>query len=362
MPTRRPLLADGSTYRSLLYLVSAIPLGTVWFAVLVGVWVTCASVAFTPLVVPALIATAALTRGMAAIEASMARELLGADARAPRAVGDVAGFWARFRTRLGAGFWRAQAFLTLRWAIGFPLGVTFVAVLASEVGAIFAPVWVPYSHGGADLGFWHPHTALQALPAVGLGLVLLPLTVLAARPFASLFGWSAGRLLPADPPPCRGLRAAFSPRWLAIHGAVALALWSLATVLWALTSNYFLPEWLILPSAALLAVHAWLVALAKRSRLPRHWGDSGAVAISGGIAAVLACFLVVVWAITPHPVFWPVWPIAGLAALVAAHALLGARGSSALTARIAKLETTRAGAIDVQESELRRIERDLHDG
>jgi signal transduction histidine kinase len=133
-------------------------------------------------------------------------------------------------------------------------------------------------------------------------------------------------------------------------------------VLWALTSNYFLPEWLILPSAALLAVHAWLVALAKRSRLPRHWGDSGAVAISGGIAAVLACFLVVVWAITPHPVFWPVWPIAGLAALVAAHALLGARGSSALTARIAKLETTRAGAIDVQESELRRIERDLHDG
>jgi hypothetical protein len=90
--------------------------------VLVGVWVACASVSFTPLVVPALIATAAVTRGMAAIEASVARELLGADARAPRVARDVAGFWARFRTRLGAGFWRAQAFLTLRWLVGFPLG------------------------------------------------------------------------------------------------------------------------------------------------------------------------------------------------------------------------------------------------
>jgi signal transduction histidine kinase len=203
---------------------------------------------------------------------------------------------------------------------------------------------------------------VQALPAVAFGLVLLPLTVLAARPLASLFGWSAGMLVPAYPPPWRGLRAALSSRWLAIHAAVALALWILAAVLWALTSSYFWPEWLIVPSAALLAVHAWLFAFAKRSRLPRHWADSGAVAISGGIAAVHACFLVVVWAITPHPVFWPVWPIAGLAALVAAHAVLGVGGASALSARIAKLETTRAGAIDVQESELRRIERDLHDG
>ena len=46
------------------------------------------------------------------------------------------------------------------------------------------------------------------------------------------------------------------------------------------------------------------------------------------------------------------------------HALLAlARGrDQLLTERIEVLETTRAGAVDVQETDLRRIERDLHDG
>jgi signal transduction histidine kinase len=362
MPVRRPLLADASTYRGLLYLVSAVPLGMVWFSVLVCAWTASASVAFTPLIVPALLAMAALTRGMAAVESALARSLLSADARAPRGAGDAAGFWGRFRARLGPGFWRAQAFLTLRWLIGFPLGVAFVALLASELGAIFAPVWVPYAHEGAQLGFWHPHTATQALPLVPIGLLLLPLTVLAARPFASLFGWSAGTLLPADPRQSALPLGLLSGRWLARHAAGAFAVWSLALLLWAFTSSYFWPEWAIVPSAGLLAIHAWLVAVVARSGPPRRLADNSALAITAGIGAVIACFLVIVWAITSRDVFWPVWPIGALVLLIASHGVVNARGSSVLTARIATLETTRAGAVDVQDTELRRIERDLHDG
>jgi signal transduction histidine kinase len=60
--------------------------------------------------------------------------------------------------------------------------------------------------------------------------------------------------------------------------------------------------------------------------------------------------------------FWPVWPIWAWGAAVLIHFFIqrGRRGE--LEERIEELETTRAGAVDVQDDELRRIERDLHDG
>jgi len=70
-------------------------------------------------------------------------------------------------------------------------------------------------------------------------------------------------------------------------------------------------------------------------------------------------FFVLVWAVTGAGYFWPLWPILVLAVAFAIRAVreLGRRGE-----RITELETTRAGAVEQQESELERIERDLHDG
>jgi signal transduction histidine kinase len=74
---------------------------------------------------------------------------------------------------------------------------------------------------------------------------------------------------------------------------------------------------------------------------------------------------VLVWAVTSRGYFWPVWPLLGLIGALGVHAaarLMGAPDREALTERISTLESSRAGAVDVQEAELRRIERDLHDG
>jgi signal transduction histidine kinase len=74
---------------------------------------------------------------------------------------------------------------------------------------------------------------------------------------------------------------------------------------------------------------------------------------------------VAIWAITARGYFWPVWPMLAIALVLvalAAVALLSSPREAELTERIETLESTRAGAVDVQESELRRIERDLHDG
>lgn len=66
--------------------------------------------------------------------------------------------------------------------------------------------------------------------------------------------------------------------------------------------------------------------------------------------------------------FWPVWPVSALVTLVIVHVLivywdrLPPLRARRLTERVETLTRTRRGALDVQAAELRRIERDLHDG
>ncbi len=60
--------------------------------------------------------------------------------------------------------------------------------------------------------------------------------------------------------------------------------------------------------------------------------------------------------------FWPVFPAVGLAMAFALHAVFYSPRQTDLSARVDELTRTRRGALDVQSAELRRIERDLHDG
>jgi signal transduction histidine kinase len=75
----------------------------------------------------------------------------------------------------------------------------------------------------------------------------------------------------------------------------------------------------------------------------------------------VATFFTLVWAVTSRGYYWPVWPILalGIGLLVHGGAVVARRGSQE---RITELESTRAGAVEQQETELERIERDLHDG
>ena len=59
---------------------------------------------------------------------------------------------------------------------------------------------------------------------------------------------------------------------------------------------------------------------------------------------------------------WPLLAMAAAAGVWVAAAWLSSPREAELSERIDTLETTRAGAVDEQETELRRIERDLHDG
>ena len=187
MAAVRRILVDQATYRRLVYLLSAVPLGLVWFVALVTGWSLCLGLLITPFVIPLLIGLSFMTRGFAAVEADIARSLLDVDARALPGSRSGAGFWAWFRGLFPEGFWRAQAYLLIRWVVGFPVGIAVFSVLVAAVGMIFAPAWIPFVHGGAHLGFWRPHTFLQALAFVPGGVALLALGLVIPHPIGSAF-------------------------------------------------------------------------------------------------------------------------------------------------------------------------------
>ncbi len=129
------------------------------------------------------------------------------------------------------------------------------------------------------------------------------------------------------------------------------------TIIWAATGGAFWPMWvwtsLALPLALQLAWRrAWTQPRGPRRRL----------AIQGSISVTLAGYLVVVWALAGFGYFWPVFPAVGMALAFVLHSVFYSPRQTDLSARVDELTRTRRGALDVQSAELRRIERDLHDG
>jgi signal transduction histidine kinase len=77
---------------------------------------------------------------------------------------------------------------------------------------------------------------------------------------------------------------------------------------------------------------------------------------------VLVVTDVLIWAMSGGGYFWPIFPFVGLAGALALHRAFLRPGQRSLQLRVDELTRTRSGALNVQASELRRIERDLHDG
>jgi signal transduction histidine kinase len=153
---------------------------------------------------------------------------------------------------------------------------------------------------------------------------------------------------------------------VALHVAVAALLGFVATAIWGLTgAGEFWPRWVWFGLCVPVTVHvalwsAWRSSPAGRGR---------ALAIHAALTGVLALFLLELWLLTGSHGSWPGIALLGPAVAVAVHAAardvwLRRRGGheQALSARVDELTRTRRGALEAQAAELRRVERDLHDG
>jgi signal transduction histidine kinase len=352
--------SDPDFYRALALLLVQLALGIAALVVIPLFWGLSLLFAITPLVVPLLIAFRAAVGGLSQAGAGVARRLVGADVDPPLLSEGSGGFWGRWKNVLSdRAFWRQQAYLLA----GLPIAFVPLVVLSFAVQVVTVPIWYRWADSGDVL--WHSNvdSFLETLPiaAVGLGLLIGGAHLL--KPFAGIFrrlasGLLAGRGPGLSPVELRelGLRA------FRVQASVTVFVALLLIAIWALTTQgYFWPIWAILPLTFVLGVNGWLVLVQERPELGQRTAGSKALAIHLGLSALIWFFLFFVWLFSTRGegYFWPVWPLLGLAFLVAIH---GAFASHGRGARIKELETSRAGAVDVQETELRRIERDLHDG
>jgi signal transduction histidine kinase len=148
---------------------------------------------------------------------------------------------------------------------------------------------------------------------------------------------------------------------IAIHSVVSGVIAVGTAVLWAATGGgYFWPAWVWLGLAIPVAFHGALHG-ALSVRNPRTRG----IAVHGAISGVISGSLLAIWALAGGGFLWPLIPITVLGSALGLHAALVhlvPQQQHELEERVGELERTRSGALDVQAHELRRIERDLHDG
>jgi signal transduction histidine kinase len=139
---------------------------------------------------------------------------------------------------------------------------------------------------------------------------------------------------------------------------VAVVCAAAVTVVWAATgAGTFWPMWVWFGLALPLVAEATL-----REAWAQPRGDRRRLAVHGTLSALLVGAEVLIWLMAGMGFFWPVFPVVGLAVVFTLHLTLASRGDGELSARVDELTRTRRGALDVQAAELRRIERDLHDG
>jgi signal transduction histidine kinase len=145
---------------------------------------------------------------------------------------------------------------------------------------------------------------------------------------------------------------------LATHLTLSALLVLVVTVIWAAVGmGYFWPMWVWLGVAIPLALHigirwAWAEPPGRQRRL----------AMQGALSAILVGLELAIWAMSGGGFFWPIFPILALVGAFVVPASLRSPRQLDLAVRVDQLTRTRRGALDVQAAELRRIERDLHDG
>ena len=201
----------------------------------------------------------------------------------------------------------------------------------------------------ALLLLWLTLTAVTSV--IGVGLLMAPASLralhsLAGRERARLARWGPEVVAP-QPPPTRLRAALVDPtthrelRWLVRHSTLGLLLGSLGVLLpiSAVRDTAFPLYWTFMPENT--------TATSLGIGNAQTWPDALAVALLG------VGWIAIILGLMP-----------GMARLQSApgRRLLAAGPDVDLSLRVAELTATRAAALDAHATELRRIERSLHDG
>jgi signal transduction histidine kinase len=318
--------------RAFTHAMSGLVLGSIWFSALVCMWATSLGLLITLIGLPLIWLTLTVAAGMARVEAALARGLLDARAVAPSHL--------RGRRLPHRSLWDAQLYLLARFGLGLACGVVLIGVVAAGLGLLAAPAWYwALPDQGIELGVLSVDTLPEAVLVMPAGAAALALGWWLTRMYGVAWRGLAERLLHAETGP-EG-----APVLITLRTTVLIAggLFATCVLIWATTgrtSNW--PLWVALGLCLPVGLHA-----ARGRRL--------------AIKALALGICLGAWALAGGGYFWPIWPALGIAISEIVHALVRA-GARSQEPRMTELKQTRAEVVGAQEDELRRIERDLHDG
>ena len=183
MRRRVGVVVEPRSYRSIGYLLMGLPLGAIWFSVLVsGLSVALSMIVVALLGIPMLLGMCYIVRWFANVERGLANVMLDQHlALAPSATSHRGNLWVRLRRMTADRDRRRElAFLLLRFPVGVATFTAAAVALATPVSVAYAPFAA--RHGGNHpFGAWSHSSTIEDVASsspwswflVPLGLALL---------------------------------------------------------------------------------------------------------------------------------------------------------------------------------------------
>ena len=353
-------------------------LGTAVLAL--ALWIAAISVSLSLAVfvigLPVMLLSATAFRTLADLDRRNAALVLGAPLRGRYRDHGGDAFLARLSATLrDPQTWRDLQWLVVHSVVGLAFGCAAISLGAQLAALATLPLWFWALHDDwwGTSSVWEIDTVWESLLVAPLAIPLAAITIVLLRVMARGEAGLAAALLsePGESPVAAGTPAEAAPapprdygRALPLHVALAALAGFACSLIWGLTTRgYYWPVWVWLGLAISVAGHALTLSALRAEGDPVR-----SFRVCVDLCAVIAVICVVVWALAGGGYLWPVWPILGMSLGLAARALFVYRDrlpwvrEQELVERVDQLTRTRRGALDVQDSELRRIERDLHDG
>lgn len=195
------VFARRRTYKRLLYLLLAFPLGMIYYVALLVGFGFGALLSTVVVGIGIVLATVVGSRFVAGFERRLANALLDLELRPPDDVATAAsaGPVSTLRGYLEApSTWRGLGFLSLKLWTGFA-GFVILLFVFTALELLTTPLRYPHEFELVTVNdrpiTWMIETLPEALAALAIGLVLVVVTVHAANAVATLFGRIATALL-----------------------------------------------------------------------------------------------------------------------------------------------------------------------
>lgn len=144
------------TYASIVYLLLGLPLGTIWFVVLITGFAVAASLLVVALIgVPLLLALWYAVRLGADVERGVANGLLGCEIERPVRESPTGNLWVRLRAMSADPTRRRElGYLLLRFPVGIATFAAAVTAIAVPLAVAYAPIGARYVDDSYGQWFW----------------------------------------------------------------------------------------------------------------------------------------------------------------------------------------------------------------